>query len=99
MAFLQKNFGLIGDPGNSDVPRHWSYKTDDTHATVDTVSYFDTVSGLVRVGDWITVVVVTNLNLSNEAVSTYGHHIVNAVSAAGVVDVSDVTVLIVADAD
>ena len=98
MAFLIKNWGLIGDPGNSDVPRHWSYKTDDTHATVDTLAYFDEVAGLVRVGDWITVVVVTNLNLSNEAVATYGHHIVNA-NALGVVDVSDVTVLIVADAD
>ena len=99
MAFLLKNFGLIGDPGNSDIPRHWSYKTDDNHAAVDGDGYLDEVHGLVRVGDHITVVVVTNLNLSNEAVATYGQHIVLSVSAAGVVDLSDVTVLVVADAD
>ncbi len=99
MAFLQKNFGLIGDAGNSDVPRLWAYKTDDAHAVVDTVGYFDAVSGLVRVGDLIDVVVVSNLNLSTEAAGTYGRHQVDTVTAAGVVDVTDVTVGTVTDTD
>lgn len=99
MAFLQKNFGLIGDSGNSDVPRLWSYKSDDAHAVIDTVSYFDAVSGLVRVGDIIQVVVVTNLNLSNEATATYGWHLVNSVVVAGIVDISDVTIGVVTDTD
>jgi len=98
VALLLKNLGLIGDSGNSDVPRLWGYKTDDAHAVVDTVGYFDNASDRLRIGDIIYVVVVTNLNLSNEATSTYGTHLVNA-NASGVVDVSDVTVNVVTDTD
>ena len=65
---------------------------------VDGDGYFNTVSDRVRIGDTIYVVVVTNLNLSNEAISTYGPHLVSA-NAAGVVDVNDVTIFVVTDTD
>lgn len=98
MALTKANLALIGNDGNSDAPRLWAYKTEDSHATVDSASYFDGVADLLKVGDLIDVVVVTNLGERNEAVSTYGRHIVNA-NASGVVDVSDVTVGTVTDTD
>ncbi len=97
MVFTER-LALIGNPGNSDAPRVWSYKTDDAHAVVDTSGYFNTASDRLKIGDLIDVVVVTNLGLSNEAVSTYGRHIVLS-NAANVVDVSDVTVGTVTDTD
>lgn len=89
---------LIGNDGNSDAPRVWTYKTEDAHATVDTAGYFNDAAKLLKVTDLIDVVVVTNIGLSTEAVATYGRHIVNS-NVAGVVDVSNVTVGTVTDSD
>lgn len=84
--------------GRGVAPSTWTYKTADAHATVDTSGYFDSASGLLSVGDVITVVVVAAVGASPEVVSTYGQHIVLS-NAAGVVDVSNVTVGVVTDAD
>lgn len=81
-----------GDLGRG-APTIWTYLTEDTHATVDTAGYFDGASSMLKVCDLIDVVVV-----AAGAVSTYGRHIVLS-NAAGVVDVSDVTVGTVADTD
>jgi len=79
----------------------WKYKTADTHATVDTAGYFNEDGSPLRQNDIIDVVVVTNIDASNEAVSTYGRHIVNSVVRGNpdVIDVSDVTVGTVTDTD
>lgn len=99
MAFLTANFGPVGGQSRlGNVPARWAYKTDDTHATVDSSGYFNDMSTVLTIGDIIDVVVVTNLGASNEAVSTYGTHIVNA-NASGVVDVSNVTAGTVTDTD
>ncbi len=98
MAFIDGNLALIGNHGVSKAPRRWGYKTEDVHAVVDTAAYFNNASDRLKVGDIIDVVVVTNLDASNEAVATYGKHIVLS-NAAGVVDVSDVTVGVVTDTD
>jgi hypothetical protein len=99
MAFILKNLSPVGATASKGpVPGIWSYKTDDAHATVDTAGYFNNASTLLGIGDILWVVVVTNLGAPNEAVATYGHHIVLS-NAAGVVDVSDVTVGTVTDSD
>jgi len=98
MAFVDGNLALIGNTGVSKAPRMWGYKTDDAHAVVDTAAYFNNASDRLKVGDILYVVVVTNLDASNEAVATYGSHIVLS-NAAGVVDVSDVSVGVVTDTD
>ena len=99
MAYVEANFAPAGNQSRrGKSPSLWSYKTDDTHATVDTAAYFNNASSLLTIGDIIHVVVVTNLGASNEAVSTYGTHIVLS-NAAGVVDVGDVTVNVVTDTD
>lgn len=98
MAFLKANLAQAGNSGNSNAPRLWTYKTADTHATVDSANYFLAAGDKLKVGDIIHVVVVTNLGAANEAVSTYGTHIVNAASLTAV-DVSDVTVNVVTDTD
>ena len=100
MAFDLDKLVLIGPDGNSGSGRMWKYKTEDAHATVDTAGYFNDASSLLRVTDIINVVVVTNIDASNEAVATYGPHIVlSAVIEPAAVDVSDVTVNVVTDTD
>lgn len=75
----------------------WSYWTLDAHATVDTAGYFNAAADLLKSGDIINTVVFTT-TIGTGAISTYGPHIVNSVSA-GVVDVSNVTVGVVTDTD
>lgn len=99
MAFLIANFSPIGGQSSRGyAPQRFSYKTADAHATVDTSGYFNEVSGMLEPGDIIDVVVVAALGASPEVVSTYGKHVVLS-NAAGVVDVSDVTVGSVTDTD
>lgn len=96
---LNKDFlTLVGPDGNGNAGRTWRYKTGDTHATVDSAGYFNGVADLLQLGDLLDVVVVTNIGESNEAVSTYGRHIVNA-NDGTTVDVSDVTAGTVTDTD
>lgn len=98
MAFNRLRLAAQGNDGNSDAPRLWGYKTDDAAAVVDTAGYFAAARQLLKVGDLIHRVTVTNLGLSNEAVATHGWHIVLTVTSL-TVDVSDATVGIVANAD
>lgn len=99
MAFLKKNFAPAGGQSSAGMaPQCWTYKTDDTHATVDSANYMDEVRNLLRIGDIVDVVVVTNLGLSTEALSTYGRHVVKDKSTTHV-DLTDVTVGTVTDTD
>lgn len=98
MAFNRLRLALIGNDGNSDAPRLWAYKTDDAAATVDTAGYFNGAAALLKIGDHILRVTVTNLGLSNEAYATSGLHAVSS-NAAGVVDVNDALVVTATDTD
>ena len=100
MAFDLDKLTLVGPDGNSGSGRTWRYKTEDTHATVDTDDYMVLASTLLKVTDIIDVIVVTNIDASNEAVATYGRHIVLSVTVEpAAVDLSDVTVGTVTDTD
>lgn len=100
MAFDLDKLVLVGPDGNSGSGRQWRYKTEDAHAVVDTVDYMKLASTQLKLGDTITVIVVTNIDASNEAIATYGEHIVNAVTVEPEsVDLSDVTVGVVTDTD
>ena len=99
MAFDRDNFQPIGGQGRKGKsPQVFAYRTLDTHATVDTSGYFNGVSDILAIGDMIDVVVVTGTADVPTGVSTYGRHIVLS-NAAGVVDVSNVTVGTVTDTD
>lgn len=99
MAFLKANFQPVGgQSARGSAPARYAYKTADTHATVDTAGYFNDLANVLSVGDIIDVVVVAALGASPEVVSTYGKHIVLS-NAAGVVDVSNVSVGVVTDTD
>lgn len=95
MAFDSTYFASAGansKPGKA--PQLWTYKTADTAATIDSAGYFNGgvayggVYGLLRIGDWIMVTVVTNLGASNEAFSDSSLLIVKD-KASGTVDVID----------
>jgi len=91
MAFSADGFATIAASKAGNAPSIYSYKTADTQATVNTVSYFDSIASLLKVGDIIFVYDSTTPSL----VLTY----VNAVSAAGVVDIADGTTVSATDTD
>ncbi len=104
MAFIQKNFGPIGGQSTKGIggaPAAWSYKTADAQATVRVAGYFDAVRNLLSIGDEIRVVVVTNLGLSNEALSAVFRCCVKDKPAAGAVgiDVTDGVAEAITDTD
>ena len=103
MAFNQDYLAPV-QVSSGKAPNQWIYMTTDAHAVVDSAGYFDNGSTLntgmrnvMKIGDVITVVVVDALDVPT-TVSTYGTHIVLS-NAAGVIDVSNVTVGVVTDTD
>lgn len=53
MAFSATEFLPLSSMANSNAPRHWTYTTTDTKATVVASGYFNNVSDTVQVGDLI----------------------------------------------
>jgi hypothetical protein len=91
MAFAMTGLTAIGQSKRGNAPGLFLYKTADTQATVNTVGYFNSIASLLTVGDVIFVYDSTTPRL----VITY----VNAVSAAGVVDIADGTTISATDTD
>jgi hypothetical protein len=91
MAFNADGFATIAASKAGNAPSIYSYKTADTQATVNSVNYFNSIASLLKVGDVIFVYDSTTPSL----VLTY----VNAVSAAGVVDIADGTTVSATDTD
>lgn len=99
MAFNRAYFNTIGgQSGRGRGPQRFSYKTQDTHATVDAAGYFNSIREMLSIGDIIDVVVVTNIDSSTEALSTIGSHVVKDKSTTAV-DVTNVTAFSVIDSD
>ena len=97
MAFSTANLALI-QPVNGY--NHYRYDTLDAHTDVDAATYFNNADDdqNFAIGDIIWVVVWSTA-IRTGTISTYGTHIVNAVSTAGVVDTSNVTTGTVTDSD
>jgi hypothetical protein len=91
MAFAMSGLTAIGQSKRGNAPGLFLYKTADTQATVNTAGYFNSIAALLTVGDVIFVYDSTTPSL----VITY----VNAVSAAGVVDIADGTTVSATDTD
>lgn len=91
MAFNKDGLTVIGAAKSGNAPALHLYKTTDTQATVNTAGYFNSIATLLKVGDIIFVYDATTPSL----VLTY----VNAVSAAGVVDIADGTTVSATDTD
>ena len=97
MAFNGDNLALISSVNDYGFYR---YDTMDAHTAVDAATYFDNSDDDLNfeIGD-IIYVVVWGTAIRTGTISTYGTHIVNAVSAAGVVDTSNVFAATVTDSD
>ena len=96
MAFNRDFMARQG--GGGKAPTLWTYKTQDTLAVCDTAGYFNSQIDEFQLGDTIFVSVVTNIGLSNEALSDQGALVVNSLAAAAV-DTTDETAFVTADAD
>jgi hypothetical protein len=81
------------------APNHFSYRTADAAATVDTAGYFNEVGALLSQGDVIHRVTIDGSGVPQ----TYGQHLVNSVvqaaTGAWTVDVADATAGTVTDTD
>ena len=93
MTFAVSGLALVGNAGNSDAPRIWTYKSADTFTTLDDADYFLNASDLLKVGDLIFAIEV---HATTGALEDAGLLIVNSVSATAV-DTSDATDLLVTD--
>lgn len=106
MAFVKANFSPIGgQSARGKAPMQWSYATDDSLATVDSSGYFDNGStsntgmrNIMKPGDVIVVVVVSDLTADPWTVADIGHVVV-LTNASGVIDVSNETALTITDTD
>jgi hypothetical protein len=102
MPFIANNFAMVSGHGRKGsgpetspgAPQVFTYRTADTHATVDTAGYFNAVRTLLEVGDIINVVVVNGAGV----LQTYGPHCVITKTATSV-DVTNVTVGVVTNTD
>lgn len=96
MAYTAGNLVLLS---NGNGFGHYRYDTLDAHASVDDVGYFNNVDDELNlaVGDIIDVVVWLTEVRAPGTVTTYGRHIVNEVTAAGVVDLTNVTIGLMTD--
>lgn len=90
MAFNRKNFALLAFAGIG--PKLFCYTTADAAAVVDTAGYFNGVSDVVSVGDFVLANVATGGTLLG------GLFLVTA-NSGGVVDVNDMTQIGTADTD
>jgi hypothetical protein len=86
--------------GHFNGYNHYRYDTLDAHTDVDAATYFNNADDdqNFAVGEIIWVVVWATA-VRTGTISTYGTHIVNAVSDAGVVDTTNVTTATVTDSD
>jgi len=89
MAFSSDDLQKVTQGGAA--PSIWSYTSADAIATVNTSGYFNDASGSLKVRDIIYV--------TDSATPTVYQVIVLSNSAAGVVDVSDGTVIAETDGD
>jgi len=76
MAYSNTGLVTVCASKSGNAPSMYLYKTTDTQATVNTVSYFDSIATLLKVGDIIFVYDATTPSL----VLTY----VNAVSSVSI---------------
>lgn len=91
MPFNRDGLCPVGGQSKAgNAPQMWSYMTDDAAADVDTTGYFNSVAGLLRVGD-----LILRVTMSTGSVSTVGWHVVTS-NASGVVDVTDTVAISVA---
>lgn len=77
--FTPDTFLPLSSMANSNAPRHWTYTTADSKATVVASGYFDEVASVLNVGDLIWSVD------ANGGTQTFTLVFVDAISAAGVV--------------
>jgi len=91
MAFSSTGLVTVCAAKAGNAPSMYLYKTSDTQATVNSSGYFNSIATLLNVGDIIFVYDSGTPSL----VLTY----VNAVSAAGVVDIADGTTVSATDTD
>jgi hypothetical protein len=90
MALLMKNLSLLGHANGFS---QWHYRsTTDTAAAIVASNYFNMASDMLRVGDRVMIDAMFGTDSA-----TYGTAVVTS-NSGGVVNLTDVTALVVTDA-
>ena len=96
MAFNSATFvQASANPGNSAGPRIHTYRSEDAHGDIDASGYFDDIADLLKIGDLIYHVEVTDIGVAAEAITDAQWFVVLTISAAGVVVSSIETEIVV----
>ena len=93
MAFDSTGLQPIGGQAKAgNAPQTWSYTSTDAKTAIDAEGYFNSASGVLKVGDLIYV------HASTGGTRTYSLHPVVS-NASGVVDIGDGTAVSATDSD
>ncbi|MCA3297137.1 MAG: hypothetical protein ING28_03385 [Roseomonas sp.] len=105
MPFIRRNISPIGGQSTPIVngsaetvpgsPGIWSYRTADADTVVDTSGYFNDMAATLKQGDLIYRLTIDG----SGALVSAGFHVVRSVTAAGVVDVTNVLALTITNTD
>jgi len=98
MPFDGTYLTLVGPAGNSKAGRMWKYFTEDANTAIDGAGYFNSASDLLGVGDTVQWCTINSLAADPLVVGNAGTVIVLS-NAAGVVDTSDESALVITDSD
>ena len=93
MAYAQAGWSTVSASKAGNSVALYGYSTEDTVATVNTAGYFNALADQLSVGD---IIFVRSSTGGTQVVSI---HYVLTISAAGVVDVNDGTVIANTDSD
>lgn len=66
MAFNAARLALVGNGGNSEAPRIWSYKTEDSVDTIMAANYFGAAWRTLREADFIKASLVSGIGTASE---------------------------------
>lgn len=97
MAFDADKLAPVGPRPSGGIPWRWIYKTEDALTVIDNADYFLSAITRLKIGDIIDVIVVTNIDASNEALADAASVVVNA-NDGTTIDTTDVTDYITTDA-
>ncbi len=97
MAFIRDGL-YCANPSAPPGSRIWTYQSLDTHATMDTVGYFNNAARELGLGDKIETTVVTGSIKAPTGITARGTTYVNSLAAAAV-DVVDIVVHAATDSD
>ena len=92
MAFTSENLNLVAGSKAGNAPQIWTYKSNDLAADIDGSGYFNSVAGLLKVGD------LMYIHADADSTPAFGLAVVTS-NTGTVVDITNLTTVGTIDSD